>query len=79
MSPEEKKLLEETFEFAKENNKMLRQIRRAQKWASFLRAVYWLVIIGLGIGTFYFLEPYIDQAKSFIANPAEGVKNIMPR
>jgi hypothetical protein len=61
---------------------MLHKIRRAQNWASFLRAVYWVIIIGLGIGAFYFLQPYIDQAKSFLISSGEAIgnlKNITPR
>ena len=66
MDPESKELLQNTFELAEENNKMLRHIRRSQKIASFVRIVYWLVIVGIGVGAFYFLEPYLNQAQKFI-------------
>jgi len=61
MDLESEKLLKETFELVKENNLMLRKIRRGQKWASFMRIVYWLIIIGISIGAFYLLQPYVNK------------------
>ena len=65
MDPESKELLQNTFSLAEENNRMLRQMRRAQRIASFMRVVYWLIILGIGIGAFYFIQPYIDQMGKF--------------
>ncbi len=73
MQPEEKKLLEETFELVKDNNVMLHKIRSAQKWASFMRIVYWLVIIGISIGAFYVLQPYVDKLMKMY-NDISGMK-----
>jgi len=81
MDGEERQLLEKTFELAKENNKMLRKIRRGQKWASFMRMVYWIIIIGVSIGAFYYLQPYIEQMQSFIKSTGttfDQFKNILP-
>jgi hypothetical protein len=61
MDPESEKLLKETFLLAKENNVMLRKIRRGQKWASFMRVIYWLIIIGISIGAWYYLQPWVDK------------------
>ena len=60
MDDESKKLLEDTLELTKENNEMLRHMRRSQKFSFILRAIYWFVIIGIALGSFYFLQPYID-------------------
>jgi len=79
MDPESKKLLEDTFALAKDNNKMLHAIRRGQKWASFTRVVYWLIIIGISVGAFYFMQPYIDQMQGIIKNAGttfDQIKNI---
>jgi hypothetical protein len=65
MDPESKQLLEKTYSLVEENNSLLRKMRRAQRIASFMRAFYWLVIIGISIGAFYFLQPYIDQVEKF--------------
>ncbi len=61
MDPESKKLLEETFELAQENNKMLRKIRSVQKWSAFWSGLKIFLIIGIALGSFYFLEPYINK------------------
>ncbi len=64
MDPESKKLLEATFALAEDNNKMLHKIRSTQNWASFMRILYWVIIIGIAFGSFYYLQPYVDQVQS---------------
>ncbi len=44
-----------------DNNRMLVKMRGAQKRAAYVRALYWVVIIGLTIASFYFIQPYISQ------------------
>ena len=61
MDPESKKLLEETYKFSEENNKMLHKMRRAQRWATFLSSLKWLVIIRIGLGSFYFFQPFLEK------------------
>lgn len=68
MDSESKKLLEETFELAKENNEMLHKVRRNQKWATWFHALKVLVIIGIALGAFYFLQPYIDGVVNFYSS-----------
>ncbi len=60
MTPEEKSLLEKTYEIAKENNGLLKSIRRSNRISSILRVAYWVIIIGLSIGAYYFVQPYAD-------------------
>ena len=64
MDPESKQLLEKTFELEKDNNTMLHKIRRGQQWSSFMRIVYWLIIIGVSVGAFYFMQPYVNKLMS---------------
>jgi hypothetical protein len=61
MDPESKKLLEETFQLAKENNKMLHKVRNVQKWATFWQSLKVIIIIGVAVGAFYYLEPYLNS------------------
>jgi len=61
MDPESKQLLEETFTLEKENNKMLHSMRRSMLWARVMSIAYWLIIIGISIGAFYFIQPYFDK------------------
>ncbi|MEI7810159.1 MAG: hypothetical protein WCI41_01215 [bacterium] len=68
MDPETTKLLRDTFLLAEDNNKMLHKIRNGQKWASVMRVMYWLIIIGISIGAFYFMQPYIAPLEKLLGN-----------
>ena len=61
MTPEEKALLIKTAETVKENNTMLRKMRRGARLRAALHAFYWIAIIGLSFGAYYFVEPYIQD------------------
>ncbi|MEA4910766.1 hypothetical protein SDC9_07738 [bioreactor metagenome] len=52
---------ERLLELAEENNKMLRKMRRNQKIAGLLKFVYWVIILGILFGAYYFLQPYITS------------------
>lgn len=62
MSPEERELLEKSVSLSEENNKMLHAMRRSMFWAHVSSVLYWLVIIGISVGAFYYLEPYVEKA-----------------
>ncbi|MFA6524126.1 MAG: hypothetical protein WC264_00230 [Candidatus Paceibacterota bacterium] len=76
MDPESKQLLRDTYELADQNNKMLRHIRRSQKVTSFLRFMYWMIIIGIGVGSFYFLQPYVENIQTFIKDSGASLNQI---
>jgi len=61
MNPEEKKLLTETFEIAKENNALLKKLYSSLVWGRVLRVIYWVVIIGASVGAFYAIQPYLQS------------------
>jgi hypothetical protein len=61
VDPESKKLLEDTFRLAEENNSMLHKVRSVQKWAAYWSWLRMLIIIGIALGSFYFLEPYFNK------------------
>ena len=61
MSPEEKELLNRCVILAEENNKILRAMKRSLLWSRIMNAIYWILIIGISIGAFYFLQPYVDK------------------
>ena len=82
MQPEEKKLLEETYKLAEENNEMLHKIRMVQKRQAIFIFIKWFLIIGASVGIFYFLQPYVDVLKSFIGETSSTlskIKELMPR
>ncbi len=63
MTPEEHRILMETRQLAEENNTILRKIQRSQRASLAVKAIYWLIIIGLSVGAFWFIQPYIDSLK----------------
>jgi hypothetical protein len=75
MDPESKKLLEETHTLAEENNKMLHEVRNVQKWSTFWQTFKVLVIIGIALGSFYFLEPYINNAVNLYKSVSGTAQN----
>jgi len=60
MTPEEKEILKNTYELSKENNKILRGIRKSNRWSLVFSILYWTLIIGVSVGAFYFIQPYIN-------------------
>lgn len=61
MDPETKELLENILSIEKDNNDMLHKIRGFQKRQTFWQILKYLLIIGIALGSFYFLEPYLNK------------------
>ena len=53
--------LEEVYELTLENNSMLRSMRRQQHIANAFRFIYWLVILGVLGGAYYYVRPVISS------------------
>lgn len=62
MDPELKDMIRKNLELSSENNKMLHSIKRGMFWGKVMRVVYWVIILGIGVGLYYYIEPYIDSA-----------------
>ena len=62
-------LLLENLKYAKENNRYLILIDKRQRWRRNFTVFYWVVLIALAIGGYYYAFPYLqvvrDQATSF--------------
>jgi apolipoprotein N-acyltransferase len=52
------KVIEEKID---QNHKLLIKVRNTQKLTHYMRIGYWVFIILLGLGAFYFLQPIIAQ------------------
>lgn len=64
MNPEERKMLEEVLTLSRENHEIVTKLRRSMMWGRVFHGIYWFVIIGATIGAFYFMQPFVDQAKT---------------
>lgn len=61
MDPWSRETLKEIVELTRENNKILKGIRNSQRWASILRALYWIMIVVSAVGGYYALKPYLSS------------------
>ena len=75
MPPEEKELLQKSVELGEENNRMLRAMKRSMLWSRIMSILYWVLIIGISVGAFYFLQPYVDQVVKTYGSVSNAIKN----
>ena len=61
MDSEIKELLKANLELSKENNEMLRKVRRVQKRAYAAKIAYWVIVLLLALGAYYYIQPYIQK------------------
>ncbi|MFA6432468.1 MAG: hypothetical protein WCV82_01470 [Candidatus Paceibacterota bacterium] len=59
MTPEERALLERTYNMAEDNNNILRSIRRTNRLGTIMHILYWIVILIVSFGAYYFIQPYV--------------------
>lgn len=76
MEPDLEKKLDEILELTIDNNRMLHRMRRMQRWSSVMRGLYWLLIIGLAFGSFYFVKPYFEQLTTVYTQGAANFQTI---
>ena len=76
MTPEERSLLERTLSLTQENNTLLRKIRNSARISSIMRLFYWLIILGLSFGSYYFIQPYLDQLRQIYSGVNDGINTV---
>ncbi|MDQ5971840.1 MAG: hypothetical protein QG566_786 [Patescibacteria group bacterium] len=63
-------MLEEDLALNKENNTILKGIRSAQRRAQIMKIVYWIIILGITFGAYYFIQPYIESLMGYYGSLA---------
>jgi hypothetical protein len=76
MTPEERELLTKSIKLSEENNRILKGIRRGARISSFLRLLYWLLILGAAFGTYYFVQPYLDAVIKSYNQMQKGIETV---
>ena len=62
MTYEDRELLEEVYEIAKENNKMLHRMRRAAWFGGIMKLIFWIVMLGGPVWFYYqYGEPLVND------------------
>jgi hypothetical protein len=72
--------LGELQEMLEENQRMVKVLYTKAKWATALSAVKWILIIGVTIGSFYYIQPLIEKFMvvfdSISGNSTTGLSSI---
>lgn len=61
MTPDERSLLERTAALTEENNALLKKMQKSSRWRTAFQVGYWVIILLLTFGAFYFIQPYINS------------------
>lgn len=64
MDEEIKNRLETIERKLTETHKIVAKIRRVQRSSNTVRLLYWVFLVLLALGAFYFIQPVINQLKS---------------
>jgi hypothetical protein len=67
---------EEILKLTRENNQILRGMRRAQRWHTFFQAIYWVAAAGLIVAGYKYIEPYLDSILQTYQSIQESINSI---
>lgn len=76
MDQEDKEILRKTLDVTQKNNKILEQMKQSMFWGRVFRYIYWAIILGVAVGAYYFIEPYIDQMLQVYGGFKGDINNI---
>jgi len=58
---------------------MLRKMRRAALWTRAWHLLYWLIIVGISVGAYFYVQPYVEKLQSIyggIAGDVDAVQSV---
>ena len=67
MDPVDRQIAE-VRKLTEENNEMLHKMKRTMRITAIFRTIYWVIVIGLAVGAYYVVQPYVEQAQSVYSN-----------
>lgn len=78
-----KELLRKNLEVSEESLKILKKMNRARVVGGVLRVFKWIIIIGISLGSYYYIEPYLKGLLNVYNNinagaGHAGASNIVP-
>lgn len=76
MDPEIKELLRRNIKLSEENNALLKKMHRRAELSFFFRFVYWTIIIGAAVVSFYYTQPYLDKVLALYADIQAGADKV---
>ena len=72
----DKDFFDRLMTLTEENNKLLHKMWRAARTARVMRTLYWIVIIGLSVGAYYYVQPYLEQLLSVYSGLQDSVGSV---
>lgn len=78
MTPEQERMLRESIALSRETHALVKKMNRSMVIGRVLKAVYWLILIGVTVGAFYFIQPYVDTLKGIyggVGDPQDAIQN----
>jgi len=76
MDPEEKIMLKRAIDLSEENNQMLKKLVRAMRWGRLVRFLYWGILIAISVGSFYYVQPYINDLLGVYGDARDTFNNL---
>ena len=76
MTPEERRLLENTAALAEENNAILRKMQSRARWGRVMKGVYWIIILAVSFGAYIAVKPYMEQLKKLYGDIGSNLNQI---
>lgn len=76
MTPEEKELLQKTSELTKENNKILKKMRRGQFIGNIISSLKWILLVIFTIWSWVLVQPYFEAVMSTYTQIGEASKSV---
>jgi hypothetical protein len=74
MDAEDKKKLENILRLSEETNEYVKKVRNTQKVSTIFKAVYWVIILSVMFGGFYFIQPYVGSLVRIYSGDLSGIK-----
>jgi len=75
--------LQKNLEVSQESLKILKKINRARIIGNIFSFLKWMIIIGVSIGIYYYIQPYLGKLTDLLKQLQEMQniipKNLMPR
>lgn len=76
MEKEDRERLKRILELTEKNNKIIRQMHATMRWGRVLKVIYWIVILGIAVGAFYFLQPVLTSVRDTYETLGDSVDSI---
>lgn len=64
--------IDELTELVIENQKMVKSLYKRAQLAAYFVAIKWIAIIGLTLGSLYYIQPYLESTLNFYQSVAGG-------